>query len=349
MELKLRPGANDVIMHPQGPGQAIMTIKAQIVNFDNDTDGVAFWFKKSNGDIIIEKHLLPLNPNDLELKFLLEADVVNKLIESRSPFFLVNFAGNSADLRLGIRGRLAMGQEKAPSAPENPAPKDASVEEAIAQEPLKIEPEPKVQAHSTKKPLSTALIAAIVSGVLLLAIIAFALWYFLLRADEVVAPQATAPVPTTEENAVVAEDQAKQDDGLKQDNAVAAPAVSSAQVATGGVSFGSCDLNSNSDDKALISECMATKPDNATLLKLGNEAMSSERCDIATRIFSSLGRAGAEGAALTYAQYFDPKSNLNSKCVKKDEAQAKYWYEKAKNSSSASDVKAATSALESMK
>ena len=356
MELRLRPDAKNVVVRPQGPGCALLTVKARVINPDNE--GVLFWFKNKNGELIAQKQLLPVNPNDFpELRFILEADVVNKLVESRSQLFLVNFAGNNEDLSLDVLGRLSMGQVRPKSSlDENPPraePKSEPKKEEVKPAPPKTEPTPpptSPKAEPAKKSVPTALIAAIAGGVVLLALIAAALWYFLFRADEVTAPQNPPQASTTQDNTAQAtENNSSADDQAKQDDAVAASGLSTAKAATGGISYGSCDLNSTSDDKALISNCMASKPDNEVLLKLGNDALKSGRCDIASRVFSSLGRSGAQGAALTYARYFDPASDLSSGCVKKDAAQAKYWYEKARDNGSESDVKAATTALESLK
>lgn len=335
MELKLRPDAKNVEVIPQGPGIAHLTVKARIVN--PDSEGVLFCFKNQSGELIVQKQLLPVNPNEIELKFVLEADVVNKLVESRRSSFLVNFPGNEGDLDLYVHGRLSMGQEIQKPSSDEIQPEDEPRKEEVKPEPPKTEPAPPPKAEVAKKTVPVALISAIAGGVLLLALIAVAIWYFLLRGDEHV-----QNIPS--EPAVAQEPAVSADDPVKQDKAEAA-----AQGTAQAQSYGSCDVNSTSDDKALISNCMASKPDNEVLLKLGNDALKSGRCDIASRVFSSLGRSGAKGAALTYARYFDPASDLSSGCVKKDAAQAKYWYEKARDNGSESDVKAATAALESMK
>ncbi len=335
MELKLRPDAKNVEVIPQGPGIARLSVKARIVN--PDSEGVLFCFKNQGGELIVQKQLLPVNPNEIELKFVLEADVVNKLVESRRSSFLVNFPGNDGDLDLYVHGRLSMGQEiQKPSSDEVP-PENEPKKEEVKPEPPKTDPAPPPKAEAAKKAVPAAMIGAIAGAVLLLALIAAAIWYFLLRGDEHVQNIPSEPAAAQEAAVSV-------DDPVKQDKAEA-----TAQGAGQAQSYGSCDVNSTGDDKALISNCMASKPDNEVLLKLGNDALKSERCDIASRVFSSLGRSGAKGAALTYARYFDPASDLSSSCVKKDAAQAKYWYEKARDNGSESDVKAATAALESMK
>ncbi len=331
MELKFRPGNKTVMLQAAGPGRAILSINAQIVN--PDSEGVEFYFKKHDSKLIVQKHLMPEDPDDIELKFTLEADVVNKLIESRGEPFYVNFAGNDEDLRLPVTGRLAMGQELT----ESVQPKDEIKQNEVKPEPPLVEPTPSPKEEVSHKKVPYALIATVAGGVVLLALLAIAIWYFILKGDDNVK---NIPADTQDQ-----ENSTPVTSPVTPDNT----AVTVAQAQVKEQSYGSCDLNSSSDDLALISKCMASKPDNASLLKLGNDALKSERCEIASRVFSSLGRSGAEGVALTYARYFDPSSDLTSSCVKKDAAQAKYWYEKAKDSGNENDVKAATDALEHMK
>ena len=64
------------------------------------------------------------------------------------------------------------------------------------------------------------------------------------------------------------------------------------------------------------------------LIAFSNEAIKSDRCDIAKRIFSSKGRQDAN-FAYVYAQYFDPNSQVAADCLPKDKKQAIYWYQKA--------------------
>lgn len=100
-------------------------------------------------------------------------------------------------------------------------------------------------------------------------------------------------------------------------------------AATVSTSAGStvCVITSDPDN-VMIKNCIASKPDSATVSTFAKDAFSKDKCDLGKRLFSSYGRK--DGAvAFAYGQYFDPNSSLSATCASKDKTQAVYWYEKA--------------------
>jgi len=88
-----------------------------------------------------------------------------------------------------------------------------------------------------------------------------------------------------------------------------------------------CVITSDPDN-VMIKNCIASKPDSATVSTFAKDAFSKDKCDLGKRLFSSYGRK--DGAvAFAYGQYFDPNSSLSTTCASKDKTQAVYWYEKA--------------------
>ena len=81
-------------------------------------------------------------------------------------------------------------------------------------------------------------------------------------------------------------------------------------------------------DAVMIKNCIASKPDSATVSAFAKDAFSKDRCDLGKRLFSSYGRKDGD-VAFAYGQYFDPNSSLSTTCASKDKTQAVYWYEKA--------------------
>ncbi|MBQ9275112.1 MAG: hypothetical protein IJ228_09870 [Succinivibrio sp.] len=84
-----------------------------------------------------------------------------------------------------------------------------------------------------------------------------------------------------------------------------------------------------SDDGELISGCLKTSPDQEVLLKLVDEALAAQRCNVAIRLLSSLGRSQGGEYALKYARLSDPNTQIENSCVPKDQSRAVYWYQKA--------------------
>ncbi|MBO6157553.1 MAG: hypothetical protein J6O24_08995, partial [Succinivibrio sp.] len=96
-------------------------------------------------------------------------------------------------------------------------------------------------------------------------------------------------------------------------------------------------------DAVMIKNCIASKPDSATVSAFAKDAFSKDKCDLGKRLFSSYGRKDGD-VAFAYGQYFDPNSSLSTTCASKDKTQAVYWYEKASQLGNDS-AKSALSAL----
>lgn len=88
-----------------------------------------------------------------------------------------------------------------------------------------------------------------------------------------------------------------------------------------------CVITSDPDN-VMIKNCIASKPDSATVSAFAKDAFSKDKCDLGKRLFSSYGRRDGT-VAYTYGQYFDPNSQETTSCASKDKNQAVYWYEKA--------------------
>lgn len=124
----------------------------------------------------------------------------------------------------------------------------------------------------------------------------------------------------TEDNAASANDA----DSEPQDNT---PAKETASAPSLSSSSTVCVITSDPDN-VMIKNCIASKPDSATVSNFAKEAFLKDKCDLGKRLFSSYGRK--DGAvAYTYGQYFDPNSQESTACAEKDKTQAVYWYEKA--------------------
>lgn len=116
-----------------------------------------------------------------------------------------------------------------------------------------------------------------------------------------------------------------------QDNepAQTEPNVADNSAATASSSAGSsvCVITSDPDN-VMIKNCIASKPDSATVSAFAKDAFSKDKCDLGKRLFSSYGRKDGT-VAYAYGQYFDPNSQETTSCASKDKNQAVYWYEKA--------------------
>ena len=124
----------------------------------------------------------------------------------------------------------------------------------------------------------------------------------------------------TEDNAASANDaDSEPQDNTPAKETAAAPSLSSSSTV--------CVITSDPDN-VMIKNCIASKPDSATVSNFAKEAFLKDKCDLGKRLFSSYGRK--DGAvAYTYGQYFDPNSQESASCAEKDKTQAVYWYEKA--------------------
>lgn len=180
-------------------------------------------------------------------------------------------------------------------------------EEIIQKSSSKITPP---QVHGKRKSLLAWFILAAV-----LVMLGSVVWWFFMRSNSEL-DQPSAPLDQNQEQVAQLQE--------AEDNSASMQSEPTTVVEP-------CALISSQQDSELLKTCMASKPDPKRLLALADEAQRAGRCEIAVRIYSSLGRTGDGEAAYIYAGLFNPISDASSSCVVKDHKQAVYWYEKARD------------------
>lgn len=195
-------------------------------------------------------------------------------------------------------------------------------------------------AKSSGKGKILAIIAAVILLLFILGLLALFLAGFFGGSKD---NSSNANEPTPQEQTEEANDNSATDDNSQSDNTASdnstepqdneqAQTVSDASensATTASSSTGStvCVITSDPDN-VMIKNCIASKPDSATVSNFAKDAFSKDKCDLGKRLFSSYGRK--DGAvAFAYGQYFDPNSSLSTTCASKDKTQAVYWYENA--------------------
>ena len=187
-----------------------------------------------------------------------------------------------------------------------------------------------------------AIIAAVILLLFILGLLAlFLAGFFGGSKDNSAAVNETTPQEQTEEeikddtgdNSNADDNTATEDHTATDDNAANSepqdntPAKETASAPSSSGSSTVCVITSDPDN-VMIKNCIASKPDSATVSNFAKEAFLKDKCDLGKRLFSSYGRK--DGAvAYTYGQYFDPNSQESTSCAEKDKTQAVYWYEKA--------------------
>lgn len=89
-----------------------------------------------------------------------------------------------------------------------------------------------------------------------------------------------------------------------------------------------CTLqNKQGSEQEILNNCLRAAPSAAQLDSFLKEALQTGRCEVATKILSAKGRAQNGGNyAFLYGLLSDPKAQVASNCIKKDEKEAQYWY-----------------------
>lgn len=100
-----------------------------------------------------------------------------------------------------------------------------------------------------------------------------------------------------------------------------------------------CSINDNKslNDADFMNKCLASKPSDADLVKVVEEVMAADRCDLGKRLVTGLARTGHEPLAKQYGDFLNPNLPEN-KCVAKNKEQAIYWYKKAPNDANAKQL-----------
>ena len=187
-----------------------------------------------------------------------------------------------------------------------------------------------------------AIIAAVILLLFILGLLAlFLAGFFGGSKDNSANDNETTPQEQTEEgikddtgdNSNADDNTATEDNTATDDNAANSepqdntPAKETASAPSSSGSSTVCVITSDPDN-VMIKNCIASKPDSATVSNFAKEAFLKDKCDLGKRLLSSYGRK--DGAvAYTYGQYFDPNSQESTSCAEKDKTQAVYWYEKA--------------------
>lgn len=176
-----------------------------------------------------------------------------------------------------------------------------------------------------KKKSLLLLILGIIGGLLLLALIIAAVMYFtgMFNKDDNAKDASNEPV---QEEQVANEPEKESED--ESSDPVKAPADNSANTNVSASSSVNVCSVSDKADAQILSACLGSKPGNAVIVNLAKEAVEKNRCDLAKRIYSSLGRKDA-AVSLELAKYYDSNSANSSACFEKSKEQATYWYQKA--------------------
>ena len=300
-----------------GKGRTSLDIPCAFIK-EKDDEGLELCFQNDHGEDIVKTTVYAYDDKVGFLSLPLGQEVVNALVLSsgNQSFYYVYVAGLPKALKAVVNGTLTTAFVHKEESPAYLKDQEVGVAPVIES--------PKISQGSEPKKAGVALLVKIVLALAALLLIAALVWWFLSKNGAEQTKPLTDPAVTAKEHPVAA----------VKDNAASVP--KSTKV---------CELGFSQDDKALLDACMASKPSDEELLKLASASFANGRCMIGTRIYSSLGRTGAKGAALAYARFFDPKSNQQSDCGKKDGSQAKYWYEKSLKSSDPEDLNQAREAL----
>lgn len=299
-----------------GNGKTSLDIPCAFIKTKDD-EGIELRFQNDQGEDIAKTTIYECYDKVGFLSLPLGQEVVNSLVlnSGNQSFYYVYVSGLPKALKAVVQGTLTASFARREASSEQSQKQGPDAEPKTSSPNVNLVSEPKKKGGS---PLVKILFAACI----LLLALAAALWWFFLK-DGVVQPRSPAdPVTASKEQPAA--------------DKIGSPSQDASKV---------CELGFSQDDKALLDACMASKPADEELLELAQAAFAKGRCMIGTRIYSSLGRTGAQGAALAYAQFFDPKSKQQSDCVKKDGSQARYWYEKALKSADPDEVNQAKEAL----
>lgn len=160
------------------------------------------------------------------------------------------------------------------------------------------EPQPQQKPAASRLPL-------IIPAILLLVVIAGALWWFMGR------DKGQEVVPAVQ---------------AQQAPAAAAPeATNTEPKAPAGCSAQSLDTLSELE---FVQTCVQEKLDSDKLLAIIQSAKEAKKCGVAQRLYANRAQGGDTKIALIYAGEYDPKYHQASECFKEaDKDTAAYWYE----------------------
>lgn len=151
----------------------------------------------------------------------------------------------------------------------------------------------------------TSLIPMIAAGLILLLIVAGALWWFMGRSS---APAQSIP----------------------EDKQQEAPVVATAPVTSETVNASECSTTNLASQSELdfVQNCVQQKLDSDKLLTIIQAAKDAKKCGVAQRLYANRAQGGDIKVALAYASEYDPQDHKPSECFKTADADtAAYWYE----------------------
>ncbi|WP_130834843.1 hypothetical protein [[Erwinia] mediterraneensis] len=182
-----------------------------------------------------------------------------------------------------------------------PAPAPAPAPESVAPaEPAPTSAEPIPERVPPQRKRNASPVSLIVAGLLVLALVAGALWWFMGH-DSIPTPVASADTP------------------------VAAPSIPEARSDASACSPANLTSQSELD---FVQNCVQQKLDSDTLLTIIQAAKAAKKCGVAQRLYAHRAQGGDIKIALAYASEYDPQDHTPDECFKNADADtAAYWYE----------------------
>lgn len=186
-----------------------------------------------------------------------------------------------------------------------------------------------VPVSSRPKPAASR-VPMIVAGVLILLIVAGALWWFMGR-DSAHAqpatvdkqPEAPAPAPAPAQVPTPAPAPAPASPAVTP-----APAPTPAASTTPEASTCSPANLASQSELDFVQNCVQQKLDSDKLLSIIQAAKDAKKCGVAQRLYANRAQGGDIKIALAYASEYDPQDHKPSDCFKTpDPDTAAYWYE----------------------
>lgn len=164
-------------------------------------------------------------------------------------------------------------------------------------------PLPPISAPDERKPKSpSSRVPMIVAALLVLLIVAGALWWFLGRGT-------AANMPAT------------------ADKQAEAPAAAAPPATPAASECSPASLSSQSE-LDFVQNCVQQKLDSDKLLAIIQAAKDAKKCGVAQRLYANRAQGGDSKVALAYASEYDPKDHKPNDCFKEaDPDTAAYWYE----------------------
>lgn len=184
-----------------------------------------------------------------------------------------------------------------------------------------------VPVSSRPKPAASR-VPMIVAGVLILLIVAGALWWFMGRDSAHAQPatvdkQPEAPAPAPAQVPTPAPAPAPASPAV-----IPAPAPTPAASTTPEASTCSPANLASQSELDFVQNCVQQKLDSDKLLSIIQAAKDAKKCGVAQRLYANRAQGGDIKIALAYASEYDPQDHKPSDCFKTpDPDTAAYWYE----------------------